>query len=243
MRNILFIDIETVSQKKDFNSLELREKELFYQKIKHYKDSDEKSPEIIYSEKGGILAEYGKIISIGLGYFKNINGEEHLKTKVLYDENEKKLLEQLLIILTKFKNYKLCAHNGKEFDYPFICRRLLINRISLPNMLQLSGKKSWEVKHIDTLELWKFGDYKHYTSLDTLCMVFGIPSPKNNIDGSKINHYYYEKNNLELIANYCERDIIALARVYQCLIGEEFIQDEKIITNKITELQLDLQEI
>lgn len=142
------------------------------------------------------------------------------------------MLRQFSKLLTEHFNssqHALCAHNGKEFDFPFLCRRFLINNIALPGILRIQGLKPWEVKHIDTLDLWKFGDHKNYTSLNLLAQVFGIPSPKENMDGSMVASAYYEEKNLKKIADYCKKDVITLARIYLRFTTSGDLQDDHLI--------------
>jgi DNA polymerase elongation subunit (family B) len=217
LRDILFLDIETVATTDDFNTLDERIKTQWARKASFLKRDEHKTDEDLYHERAGIYAEFGKIICIAVGkFFEQENGEIVLKTKTYagHDEN---------ILLTEFKSMverldpasiKLCAHNGKEFDFPYLCRRMLINEIPLPPVLNLSGKKSWEVPHIDTLEMWKFGDYKHYTSLDLLAAVFNIPTSKSEMDGSQVNKVYYQDQDLVKITEYCLRDVVVLTQLF-----------------------------
>ena len=131
------------------------------------------------------------------------------------------------------KNYAgdskyLCAHNGKEFDFPFIARRMLVNSIKVPKILDVAGKKPWETTFLDTMELWKFGDYKHFVSLELLADLFGIPTPKDDIDGSQVAKVYYEENDLERIVTYCQKDVITTINIFLKYRGEEIITDENV---------------
>lgn len=222
IENILFLDIETVAQTQNFNDLNERAKELWAKKMHWRIEKDEKNAEELY-EKAAIWAEFGKIVCISVGYIIVKNGERVLRIKSFYGHNEKQLLENFAFLLnTHFNKDKhlLCAHNGKEFDFPYIARRMLINEIKLPRSLNLAGKKPWEVHHIDTLELWKFGDYKHYTSLDLLTAIFNIPSPKTQIDGSQVNKIYWNESDIPKIADYCQKDVIALCQLLLKFKGE-----------------------
>lgn len=212
--NILFLDIETVPQHENWNHLAEETQELYAYKTQ-YKRKDEVSPEAFY-ENAGIWAEFGKIICISVGYFVKVNNKMQLRITSFADENEEKILldfKNLLDTHFYLKKHLLCAHNGKEFDFPYIARRMVIHQIKLPEKLQLFGKKPWEIPHIDTMELWKFGDYKHYTSLKLLTHILGIPSPKEDIDGSQVATVYYKEQNLPRIINYCEQDTIAIAQL------------------------------
>jgi predicted PolB exonuclease-like 3'-5' exonuclease len=216
LNKVIFLDIETVPQQKEFDSLSDDQKKLWEQKAKF--DSAYKSGEISLSDtyqRAGIYAEFGKIICISFGYVALEKGQRELRIKSISDKEEKNLLSKLLKLIEGFdKDTLLCAHNGKEFDFPYICRRLLINGLKIPKILDLQNKKSWEVKHLDTMELWKFGDYKHYTSLDLLANIFNIESSKKEMDGSMVGKVYYEENNLKKIVEYCELDVWVLANVF-----------------------------
>jgi DNA polymerase elongation subunit (family B) len=216
LNKVIFLDIETVPQQKEFELLSEEQKKLWEQKAKF--DSAYKSGEISLSDtyqRAGIYAEFGKIICISFGYVALEKGQRELRIKSISDKDEKNLLSKLLKLIQGFdKDTLLCAHNGKEFDFPYICRRLLINGLKIPKLLDLQNKKSWEVKHLDTMELWKFGDYKHYTSLDLLANIFNIESSKKEMDGSMVGKVYYEENNLKKIVEYCELDVWVLANVF-----------------------------
>lgn len=213
--DILFLDIETVPQFENYKHLPEVDKLLWDKKAKNI-DKEAENGENIY-ERAGIYAEFGKIICISSGLIVNKNGERFFRVKSFYGDNEKELLESFADMLKLFgnrKNVSLCAHNGKEFDFPYIARRMLINGIELPNMLNVAGKKPWEVPFLDTMELWKFGDFKHYTSLNLLTHVFNIPSPKDDIDGSQVAECYYVQKDLQRIATYCEKDTLAVAQLF-----------------------------
>ena len=192
----------------------------------------EKTPEELYFHKAGIYAEFGRVIAIGAGFFfTDENKNQSFKVKCFYGDDEKKLLTEFIhLIETKYKNKKLifCAHNGKEFDYPYLCRRMLVNSFNIPKSLNLTGKKSWQVEHLDTLDMWKFGDRKNYTSLDLLTALFDIPGSKNDLDGSRVNEVYYHENGLERIARYCTDDVLATAQIYLRLHNKPLIEKENI---------------
>ena len=214
LQDLLVLDIETVSQKKSFDDLDEEWQELWARKAGAL-NNPEIVPSKIY-DRAAIYAEFGKIVCIGLGIFHNIEGELHLKVKSIHGDDEKVVLQAFADLLnSKFNGPKhmLVAHNGKEFDFPYLCRRMLINGIHIPSILDVSGKKPWETNFIDTMELWKFGDYKNYTSLNVLAKCFGIPSPKDDIDGSMVGHTYWQQNDLERIATYCKKDIVTTAQL------------------------------
>ncbi len=232
--HILFLDVETVPQVYDFKAVPERAKYLFNEKVKN-QVNEEVTVEQLYRQRGGILAEFGKIICISVGYIQKIDDEYKLRLKSFYGDDEKKILEDFSALLNKsFKNEKedvLCAHNGKEFDFPYLCRRMLVNGIKIPKILQIMGKKPWEIKHIDTMEMWKFGDYKAYTSLSLLCHVFNIPTPKDDITGADVARVYYEEKDLDRIRIYCEKDVIALIQLYLNMKGESLISDGNITSD------------
>lgn len=230
LENILFLDIETVPEFRDYSELDEVKKSLWDEKSK-YQRKDEFTAEEFYT-RAGIWSEFGKIICISAGFFSFRDGSRHFKITSFKGE-EKELLRDFTNLLEKYfpQPYNLlCAHNGKEFDFPYIARRMLIHNMRLPAKLDLFGKKPWEVPHLDTLELWKFGDYKHYTSLKLLTHVLGIPSPKEDIDGSMVRDIYYENRELDRIVRYCERDVIAIAQVILKLRQENLLSDSEITT-------------
>ena len=229
LSRVLFIDIETVPLQYEFNSLDENTKTLWEKKSKFFLQKEQLTIEESYS-KAGIYAEFAKVICIGVGYILiNKDGAKELRVTSLSNDNETELLSEFLILLSKLKNkIYLCAHNGKEFHFPFLPRRMMINGLKLPPLLNLSGEKPWENPHFDTMEMWRFGDYKHFTSLELLAHVFGIESPKQEIDGSKVAKVYYEEKNLPKIAKYCLGDVTTTAQVFLRLKGENVIQKEHI---------------
>ncbi len=217
LRDILFLDIETVASTNDYATLDERIKTQWARKALFFKREREQTDEQIFHERAGIYAEFGKVICIAVGKFiETETGDLGLKTKAYYGDNETTLLCEFKSMIEKMDpvSLKLCAHNGKEFDYPYLCRRMLLNGIALPAALNIMGKKSWEVQHLDTLDMWKFGDYKHYTSLDLLASIFNIPTSKDGIDGSQVNAVYYQDNDLPKIKDYCVRDVVVLAQLF-----------------------------
>lgn len=230
LQNILFLDIETVPEVELFADLSPEMQELYALKTQ-YQRKDEFTPEEFY-HRAGIWAEFGKIICISVGYFVERKGVNQLRVTSFYGDNEHKLLVDFKNLLdTHFNhpNHLLCAHNGKEFDFPYIARRMIINRIDLPSKLNLFGKKPWEVPHLDTLDLWKFGDYKHYTSLKLLTAILGIPSPKQDIDGSEVANVYYQEKSLSRIVEYCERDTVAVAQLLLRFLNKPLLEDAQIV--------------
>lgn len=231
LKNLLFLDIETTASEAQYEDLPERMKPLWAHKAKFLDPNQNFSVPDLFSEKAAIYAEFGKIIVIGLGFlFQNDENEWCLKAKSLQNDNEYELLQEFAnLIKTKFSTAQLVAHNGLEFDFPYICRRMTINKIQIPQILQVQGKKPWEINHIDTLELWKFGDRKSFTSLELLAACLDVPTSKHGIDGSKVNSTYYIEKNLQKIADYCTRDVVVLAQIYLRLIGREVIKQENIL--------------
>ncbi|MGF1636289.1 MAG: 3'-5' exonuclease [Cyclobacteriaceae bacterium] len=233
--HILVIDIETVSATATLEELDPRLQKQWERKCKWIQNPEELLPEELYKKRAGIYAEFGRVVCISLGFFSYLHSDGsnnwQLRVKAIYNDDEKALLQEFAeMISSKFDQRKtrFVSHNGKEFDLPFLCRRMLINGIALPDILQLAGKKPWENPHIDTLENWKFGDYKHYTSLELLTALFDIPTSKDDIDGSMVSQVYYEQGDLNRIAEYCCNDVVATAQLYlrmnlQALIAEENI--------------------
>ena len=230
LENILFLDIETVPEVATFAELSDLKKELFAKKTE-YQRKNEISVEDFY-DRAGIWAEFGKIICISVGYFVDLDGNRSFRL-TSFSGDEKQLLidfKQLLDNHFNKDHHLLCAHNGKEFDFPYIARRMIINSVPLPSILNLFGKKPWEVAHLDTLELWKFGDYKHYTSLNLLTNILGIPSPKQDIDGSQVANVFYKEHDLDRIVKYCERDTLAVAQLLLRFNNLELLQEDEIVT-------------
>jgi 3'-5' exonuclease len=233
LRDILFVDIETVASTSDYSSLNERLKEQWARKASFLRRDHGATDEDLFHERAGIYAEFGKIICVAVGkYFDNEAGDLGLRTKVYSSHDESEILLDFKGMLDRIDSstLRLCAHNGKEFDYPYLCRRMLINGIPLPPPLNLSGKKAWEVQHLDTMELWKFGDYKHYTSLDLLAAIFNIPSSKTDMDGSQVNAVYYKQNDLDKISSYCRRDVVVLAQLFLKLRGYPVVSEHNIVT-------------
>jgi len=212
--DVLFLDIETVPGASSYDLLDPLMKALWDKKSKQFRSAEQTSGDVY--ERAGIYSEFGKIICISVGMIVEKN-PFRFRLKSFYGNEEKPLLADFSVMLSKFsksnKEALLCAHNGKEFDYPYIARRMIINGLIIPEILDNAGKKPWEIKLLDTMDLWKFGDYKNYTSLDLLTSILGIPSPKDDIDGSMVAGIYYAENDLGRIVRYCEKDVLAIAQV------------------------------
>lgn len=230
LEHILFLDIETVPAFQHFDELDNTAQVLWESKSK-YQRRDEFTPEEFY-DRAGIWAEFGKIICISVGYFTFKGSHRKFRVTSFYGDEVKILkdFKQLLDNHFNGRQHLLCAHNGKEFDFPYIARRMIVHGIDIPAKLNLFGMKPWEVPHIDTMELWKFGDYKHFTSLKLLTYILGIPSPKDDIDGSEVYRVYYEEDDIDRIITYCEKDTIAVAQVFLKFRNEELLADDEIIS-------------
>ena len=212
LQQVLVLDIETVPQYPSFNELPVEYQQLWDQKTRFQRRDGETAAE--FYSRGGILAEFGKIICISVGIFSKKTETLSLRVKSFFGDVEKEVIQSFIELLNKQPDSLiLCAHNGKEFDFPYLCRRMLINGLQIPIQLNIHGKKPWEIMHLDTMDLWKFGDYKNYTSLNLLAAVFNIPSPKDDIDGSMVHKVYWEENDLERIRIYCEKDVITTAQI------------------------------
>jgi uncharacterized protein YprB with RNaseH-like and TPR domain len=230
LEHILFLDIETVPQNEGYNSLQDQEKLLWEQKTK-YQRKDEFTAEEFY-DRAGIWAEFGKIVCISVGYFTLRGDVRNFRITTFHGEETIILRDFKSLLETHFNrpNHLLCAHNGKEFDFPYIARRMIIQGIALPHKLNLFGKKPWEVPHLDTLELWKFGDFKTFTSLKLLAHVLGIPSPKDDIDGSDVRKVFYDDGDIDRIIEYCEKDTLTVAQIFLRLRNEPLLTEDEVLS-------------
>lgn len=233
LSQLLFLDIETVPLCADYSQLTDIEKDLWEEKTRYQRQENFSAEE--FYERAGIWAEFGKIICISVGHFSLKNGVREFRVRSFTGEEIDILTNFSELLHRFFKKYNrfLCAHNGKEFDFPFIARRLIINNLPLPEALNLFGKKPWEIPHLDTLELWKFGDYKHFTSLKLLAHTLGIPSPKDDINGAEVRNVYYLENDIDRIQTYCEKDVITVAQIFLRLRSEPLLTESEIeyVTN------------
>lgn len=220
LSKILFLDIETVSQYPAFEEAPKTHQDLWELKANFLMKEEEDSVDSVY-ERAGIYAEFGKIVCISVGFINQNVAQADLRVKSFSGKDEKQLLESFAGLLDSHYNspdHLLCAHNGKEFDFPYIARRMIINGVKIPKILNIMGKKPWEVGHLDTMQMWKFGDFKNYTSLKLLAHSFGVPSPKDDIDGSDVGRVFWEEDDLDRIVTYCEKDVLTLAKVYLKLV-------------------------
>lgn len=232
LNNILFLDIETVSQYSSFEELPESWKELWTKKAEGLlrNSKEEQTVESIY-ERAAIFSEFGKIICISCGVLQGTGEQKMLAVKSFYGDNEKMILTAFIGMLNKWtpgSQKFLCAHNGKEFDFPYLCRRMIINNECIPELLNTSGKRPWELNFIDTMELWRFGEYKNFTSLNLLAHVLNIPTSKDDIDGSMVGGVYWIEKNLERIVHYCQKDVVTMAQIYLRLNREALVAPENI---------------
>jgi 3'-5' exonuclease len=230
LENVLFLDIETVPMVPTYDDLTPSYKKHWDRKADFMPRRPEDTPKDMFV-RAGIYAEFGKVICISVGSMKYSEGRNAFKLKSFYGDDEKVLLTEFVEMMNKQGSRKepmLCGHNIKEFDIPFLSRRLLVNGIRFPSLLDLAGKKPWEVSHMDTMELWKFGDYKNFTSLDLLATIFNIPTPKDDIDGSDVARVYYEEKNIERIKTYCQKDVVTVAQLMLKYQGKPLIKEEDI---------------
>lgn len=226
LKNVLVLDIETVPQYSSHDQLDETWQKLWAKKMNNYVKDGITAADVY--ERAGIYSEFGKIICISVGFFTFENDEYSFRLKSFYGDDEKDLLEEFSALVNS-KEYILCGHNSKEFDFPYIARRCLINGIPIPKLLDNAGKKPWEVNHLDTMDLWKFGDFKSFTSLNLLAAVFGIVSPKDDIDGSQVWSVYWIDKDLERIKTYCQKDVVTVAQLLMKFKGEDLIKEENLV--------------
>lgn len=231
LHTILFLDIETVSQYSGFKEVPEEWQELWRHKAEGLiRDKAPATPEELYG-RAAIYAEFGKVVCISCGVLSGPPAERKLSLKSFAGDNEKELLLQFYDLLHKWgsegQKY-LCAHNGKDFDLPYLCRRMIIHGMKIPSILNLSGKKPWEVPHIDTMEMWKFGEYKNFISLNLLAHTLGIPTPKDDIDGSQVGEIFWNQGDIARIVTYCQKDVVTVAQVYLRIHGETLVRPENI---------------
>ena len=235
LENFLVIDIETVSVQPDFASLSLEWQQLWEDKIRRVLPIDI-SAEEYYPKRAGVMAEFSKVVCISLGYFKDENGVNHFRVKSFFDHDEKLLLLSFLETLNQLqmahKHWTFTGHNIKEFDIPFLCRRLLINALVIPPYLDFQNKKPWETNLVDTFQYWRFGDYKNFTSLRLLAASLDIPSPKDDIEGSMVGAVYWKESDLARIARYCQKDIVTVANIVLRFKNLPILIDAQIILSK-----------
>jgi DNA polymerase elongation subunit (family B) len=231
LENLFIIDIETVSEKEHFHLLDDDWKQLWIEKTSRNLPADT-TCEDFYPMRAAILAEFAKVACISFGYFKKENNDWQFRVKSLCGDHEKELLNQFAETLKQLHvnhNWVFTGHNIKEFDVPFLCRRMLINNIPIPSYIDFQYMKPWETPVLDTLHLWRFGDYKHYTSLKLLAAVLGVPSPKDDISGKDVGEVYWKEKNLSRISTYCEKDVATVANIILRFKGLQLLKDEQIV--------------
>jgi len=237
LEEILFLDIETVPQFATYKDVPQTMKDLWERKASYLMRPGDTAAGLY--KRAGIYAEFGKIVCISVGALRQKDGGWHFRLKSFFSEHEKRLLEEFSEALGQLTerrgSLKLCAHNGKEFDFPYISRRMLVNQLRIPQKLNVAGKKPWEVDFLDTMELWRFGDYKHYTSLNLLAYIFGIPTPKDDIDGSMVGSVFYEQNDLKRIVTYCEKDVVTIGQLFLRYRGDSLLPASSIHSSTIFE--------
>ncbi|MEL6537208.1 MAG: 3'-5' exonuclease [Bacteroidota bacterium] len=234
LTDILFLDIETVAGSATYEELTERMQAQWDRKARYIKTEEPLESADLYVDRAGIFAEFGKIVTVAVGFLTpDEEGSYQLRVKAYFGHDERAMLQQVVDLFTKGfdpKRIYLCGHNIKEFDVPYMCRRMLVNGLTLPPVLDIAGKKPWETRFLDTLELWKFGDFKHFTSLELLAAIFGLDSSKSDIDGSQVNGVYYgEEEGLERIAHYCRADVVVTTNLYLKMRGENIITQDRVV--------------
>lgn len=230
--NLLLIDIETVSQHPSFTDMNDDWQQLWTEKTLRSLPEN-CTAEDFYPQRAAIMAEFAKVICISIGYFRKENEQYQLRIKSFYGHDEKQLLTDFISLLqnseTGNNRWSFTGHNIKEFDIPFICRRLLVNSIPIPSFLDFQNMKPWETNMIDTFQYWRFGDYKQYTSLKLLAATLGVPSPKDDIDGSMVGEVYWKENDLQRIVTYCEKDVVTTGNIIMRFKNLPLLTPEQVV--------------
>lgn len=231
LTKVLFLDIETVPQYPEYNVMPEKWRYLWNKKAQSLRKEEGQTERDVYP-RAGIYAEFGKIVCISCGFFSSSGRSYTFRIKSFYGDDEALLLTEFGQMMNRHFNEpgsSLCAHNGKEFDYPYIARRCLLNAVEIPSLLDIAGKKPWEVALLDTMELWKFGDFKNYTSLELLAASFDIPTPKDDIDGSMVWSVYWKDQDLERIRTYCQKDVVTVANLVLRFRNEPLLDEAQVI--------------
>ncbi len=230
IHNIIFIDIETVREKNELSELSEKMQSAWTRRAKRLTDDPNPDVAELYKTRSALYAEFGKVIVIAMGVIHEVDGEPSLRMKCLSGHDEVALLNEFRQTLEGFdqSRYVFCAHNGREFDFPYLGRRMVINHIAPPAMLDLSGRPPWELNHIDTMELWAFGARKPFISQDFLCTLLNVPTSKSDINGSMVGSVYYDDNDLERIASYCYKDVVTLVNLYRRMKVMPLIDEKNI---------------
>jgi hypothetical protein len=232
LEEFLVIDIETVSEQKEYRELN-PEWQLLWDEKTRWSRPEDSDAEAFYPQRAGVMAEFAKVICICIGFFHRQNAETHFRVKAIAGNDEKTVLQQFIDTVAQFgsrqKKWRFAGHNIREFDIPFLCRRMLINSIALPSFLDFQNLKPWENNLVDTFQLWRFGDYKQFTSLKLLAAALGVPSPKDDIDGSQVGQVYWEEGNLERIALYCRKDVATVANILLRFRNESLLETQQLV--------------
>ncbi len=232
LKEVLFLDIETVPHVATYDELDANWQSLWDSKHATFRDAAVSTPAESFASKAGIYAEFGKIICVSIGFFHHDkkSGSDTFRVKSFSSDEEADLLAPFCTLLANYFNdidrWHLGGHNVREFDIPYLCRRILANGLALPAILDLSGRKPWEINVIDTLQQWRFGDFKNYTSLKLIAATLGIASPKEDIEGKDVAAVYWQGHELERIVRYCQRDVVTVARILMRLKGETALLDD-----------------
>ena len=234
LENLLLIDIETVPEFPVFEELNDDWKILWQEKVQRSLPENTSAAEF-YPQRAGVMAEFAKVICISIGFFKKESNAVQLRLKSFYGDDEKILLQNFLATVKQMESnntyWSFTGHNIKEFDIPFICRRLLVNGLLIPPYLDFQNMKPWETNIIDTFQYWRFGDYKQYTSLKLLAAALNVPSPKDDIDGSMVADVYYKEKNLQRIVTYCQKDVITTGNIVLRFKNLPLMEEGQIVIN------------
>lgn len=234
LENLLVIDVETAPVEPKLESLPKAMQVAWESKASKHRKEDV-APQDYFFERAAIFAEFGRIVCISVGYFLKDNESTdklNFRIKSFSGREERPILDGFMELLNHPHFNKpeigLAGHNIKEFDVPYICRRALVNGLTLPRILDISGRKPWETNFVDTMNLWKFGDYKNYTSLALLTSLFGLPTPKDDIDGSEVGAVFWHEDDVDRITRYCQKDVLAVAQLLLRFKGMPVLDNEDV---------------
>lgn len=219
LNNLLYFDVETAGKYESYEDLALqnpRLAKLWEKRAKYFRANtlgmEEMGDSEIYSQKSGLEPEFGRVVCVSFGVW---DGENHRLTS-FYGDNEQEILEKTAKIFSNAvsKGMKICGHNIKMFDVPFLGKKMIFSGIDVPQNLLLWDKKPWEVPILDTAEFFSFGSWSHkFLGLDLLACSLGIESPKEDIDGSQVHNTFWGEKNYERIMEYCEKDVLTVMDV------------------------------
>lgn len=216
MGKLLFFDIETVGISNYLSGLRGINPGLhkYWSKIADYsrrtiKGLEDKSDEDLFIERAALVPEYNKIVAVSMG-FKMPDGSIKMMSK--YGDDEKEILLGVKDVFDKCdkSGFELCGHNIKHFDIPTLGKKYLIHEIPVPTLLPRYDTKPWNMKAVDTKDIWNFGNNRGFSSLELVCIAMGIESPKDDIGGSEVHKTYWAGDGLERIKDYCEKDVKVL---------------------------------